>query len=215
MNNKILNHMKFMDRKEVNLLTTIHDDKKVDTKKVDRTTKQRIFKYKAVHDYNTYMGAVDRSDQMLQYAAFKRRTLKWWKKLFFHLFMLAEVNCFLLYKHAETKNGKTPLPHKDFRKELAKQMTLPRRKEKLVSSSTEEEVQILRLATSNNAHFPSPVANKARRRCHVCSLSIGKRKDSYYQCKDCDKGLCIYPCFMLFHSYADFKSEYKKMMTPE
>ena len=62
-----LNLIKFMDRK-------------VQTGKVNPVTKEPIVKFHAVHEYNQYMGAVDRSDEMVSYNAFKRRTLKWWKK---------------------------------------------------------------------------------------------------------------------------------------
>ena len=36
-----------------------------------------------MHNYKKKMGAVDCSDQMGAYSSFKRRTLKWWKKVFF------------------------------------------------------------------------------------------------------------------------------------
>jgi hypothetical protein len=45
-----------------------------------------------VLNYNKYKTGVDRSDQMLSYYSFSRKTIKWWKKLFFHLFDLAMVN---------------------------------------------------------------------------------------------------------------------------
>jgi hypothetical protein len=45
----------------------------------------------AVFDYNKYKTGVDRSDQMLSYYSFATKTIKWWKKLFFHLFDLAVV----------------------------------------------------------------------------------------------------------------------------
>jgi maltodextrin utilization protein YvdJ len=40
---------------------------------------------------------VDRSDQMLSYYTFARKIVKWWKKLFFHLFHLAAVNAHILH----------------------------------------------------------------------------------------------------------------------
>ncbi|GFS09591.1 hypothetical protein ElyMa_006625800 [Elysia marginata] len=50
-----------METKEVGLLTTAHDANKVATGKTNPVTKKAIKKFKAVHDYNQYMGAVDRS----------------------------------------------------------------------------------------------------------------------------------------------------------
>ena len=42
------------------------------------------------------MGAFDSNDQLMQYSAFPRQTVKWWK-VFFHLLNLPMVNSFILY----------------------------------------------------------------------------------------------------------------------
>ena len=80
--NDQLKLIKFMDRNEVKLLTTAHDASKVATGKMNPITKEPIVKFHAVHEYNQYMEAVDKSDQMLSYNVFKRRILKLWKKAF-------------------------------------------------------------------------------------------------------------------------------------
>lgn len=54
-----------------------------------------------VLDYNKCKSVVDRSDQMLSYYSFERNTIKWWKKLLFHVF---DVAAHVL--HAETKEKK-------------------------------------------------------------------------------------------------------------
>jgi hypothetical protein len=46
----------------------------------------------AVLDNNRYKIGMDKSDQMLSYYFFQRKSVKWWKKLFFHIFDLALVN---------------------------------------------------------------------------------------------------------------------------
>jgi hypothetical protein len=57
----------------------------------------------AVLDYNKYKICVDKSDQMLSYYSFQRKSVKWWKKLFFHLFNLALVNAHILHQKECTK----------------------------------------------------------------------------------------------------------------
>ena len=42
------------------------------------------------------MGGVDLSDQLGQYYTLIRRTIKWWKKLFFHLPNLLVVNAYVI-----------------------------------------------------------------------------------------------------------------------
>ena len=59
-------------------------------------------KLSAVLDYK-YKTGVDRSDQMLSYYSFKRKTIKWWKKLFFHLFDLVVVNAHILHNKTSKK----------------------------------------------------------------------------------------------------------------
>lgn len=58
-----------------------------------------IRKPEVVVEYDKYMGGVDRSDQMVSYATFNCRTLKWWKRVVFHVLNLAVVNAYLAYKH--------------------------------------------------------------------------------------------------------------------
>src|SRR5215510_14050517 len=45
-----------------------------------------------------YKTSVDRSDQILSYYTFARKTVKWWKKRFFHPIDLTVVNAHILYK---------------------------------------------------------------------------------------------------------------------
>jgi hypothetical protein len=59
---------------------------------------------------------VDRSDQMLSYYTFARKTVKWWKKLFFHLFTLAAVNAHIL----RNKSSKEKMLLQIFYKKVAK-----------------------------------------------------------------------------------------------
>lgn len=70
-----------------------------------------------VDQYNTFMGGVDRSDQLLSYYGFAHRTVKWWKRLFFHLLDVAVCNSYTLYTQS-TQNKK--LTHKEYRVSLAK-----------------------------------------------------------------------------------------------
>ena len=213
-----LNLIKFMDRKEVRLLTTAHDASKVQTGKVNPVTKEPIVKFHAVHEYNQYMGAVDRSDQMVSYNAFKRRTLKWWKKAFFHLFMLGVLNAYIVQKATAAKK----LSHRIFRRELAKQLVqqlIPqapcpplRLPEGLGHSS------LFRLTAR---HFPQLIQPKAgtkrknpQRDCVVCTQPTktgGKRKHSRYECPSCDVGLHVDPCFRLYHTKKDYRRAFKRL----
>jgi hypothetical protein len=97
MTNGILQILKWKNKRDVDICTSIHNAEFGNTRKNDRNTGQAIQKPVAILDYDKYMGAVDRCDQMISYPAFKQRTLKWWKKVFFYLLMLATLNAYLLY----------------------------------------------------------------------------------------------------------------------
>jgi len=60
-------------------------------------------KLAAVLDFNKCTG-VDRSDQMPSYYSFESKTIKCWKKLFFHLFDLVVVNAHILHNKTSKKN---------------------------------------------------------------------------------------------------------------
>ena len=42
-------------------------------------------------------GGVDKSDQLNSYNNMTRKSLKWWKKVFFHLFVTALSNAYIIY----------------------------------------------------------------------------------------------------------------------
>ena len=55
------------------------------------------------NNYNKYMNAVDRSDQILATNNVNRKCMRWWKTLFFHLIDIAMVNSFLLFREHQSK----------------------------------------------------------------------------------------------------------------
>ena len=113
--------LKWKDKRDVHMCTTIHDASFVDIpRRVDRRAGEQIKRSACIVDYDKHMGAVDRCDQIIAYPAFKRRTLKWWKKVFFHLLMIATLNAYLLYKENCAKWRKKPVLHQLFRREIVK-----------------------------------------------------------------------------------------------
>ena len=56
--------VRFSDKKEIYFLSTIHKASMVNTGRRDRQGNQ-IRKLQVIHDYNRYMGGVDRNDEMI------------------------------------------------------------------------------------------------------------------------------------------------------
>jgi hypothetical protein len=94
--------VKWRDRREIIMLTTMHRDVMVTLNKKDRKTQEYVRKPQCVTDYNEKMGAVDHSDMMLSSVECIRKTIKWYKKLFFHTVNLCLLNAHAFYL---TKTG--------------------------------------------------------------------------------------------------------------
>ena len=89
---------KWREKKDVTMLSTIHEAVFVETGKTDREGK-KIEKPEAVYYYCLRMGGVDLSDQLLNYFSFLRKSTKWSRKLLIHLFNLVILNAHILNKH--------------------------------------------------------------------------------------------------------------------
>ena len=85
--------MKFKDKRDVLMLTTIHNEEMVPGRRLAAHHKPRC-----IADYDKYMGGVDRTDQLMQPYDMARKSLKWYKKLACHFLQLAMLNSFLVYK---------------------------------------------------------------------------------------------------------------------
>ena len=77
---------------------------------------KQITKPVCVQNYTENIGAIDLVDTQSSFIECIRKRIKWYKKLFFHMFDMASINAFYLYK---TKISKS-LQLKDFRLELIK-----------------------------------------------------------------------------------------------
>ena len=85
--------VRWKDKRDVNMLTTKH----LPNMREVVTRVERKQKPECNLDYTKNMAGVDHSDQMIAYAPLHRKTIKWWKKLSFHLITLAMVQAHCLY----------------------------------------------------------------------------------------------------------------------
>jgi len=66
-------------------------------------TKEKMIKPQYIIDYNNTMDVVDKVD-FLYILNSARKSLKWYKKVFFHLLDLAVYNTFVLYNRVTERN---------------------------------------------------------------------------------------------------------------
>ena len=139
-------------------------------------------------------------DQLIMYYGFSHRSVKWWKRVFFHLVDVVLVNSHILYKEA-TQSKITQL---DFRLAVARGLiegyTRPPHRTRHLSAPDLP----LRLT---ERPFPEPIPGGKRFDCIVCSnRGAGQRHTTGYRCKLCHAHLCLYPCFEKYHTLKNYKS---------
>lgn len=197
--------LKWKDKRDICLLSTIHNAEMKETNKRDLQGNV-IKKPQVVLDYNDTMGGVDRLDQHLHdYPIARKRGKKYYKKIFFHLLDISVWNSFILYQ----KNGgrKNNL---DFRKTLIEKLITKYHTTKKIGRPSSQPGP-LRLT---GRHFPEYVPatmnrSDACRRCVVCCSKKNRngkkiRKETRFYCSNCNVGLCVVPCFMIYHTRLNF-----------
>ncbi|KAK7499303.1 hypothetical protein BaRGS_00009563 [Batillaria attramentaria] len=211
--------VRYRDKKDVFLLSTKHTTEEVNLGR-DRQGNDKV-KLKVVHDYNNKMKGVDQFDQHLSYYTFYRRTAKWWKRTAFHLMHLAKVQAYLLYK---TNDPEGKLAQYEFTIRLVEQLTeeVPR----LKAPSRQVPMPAERLSGKGVAHYPTRIPGStekksAQRVCACCSFrdpNNDKQKPylhckyTTFECKRCGVGLCVDPCFTIYHEYQDVKPKVKEVL---
>jgi len=75
--------LKWLDKKEVYMITTVHRVEFSTTGKKNWKTGEDIIKPVCICNYNKNMGGVDNIDRQLSLSETIRKTMKWYKKLFF------------------------------------------------------------------------------------------------------------------------------------
>ncbi|XP_015180194.1 PREDICTED: piggyBac transposable element-derived protein 4-like [Polistes dominula] len=103
---------------------------------------------------------------------------------------LCLLNAYCLYKSKTHKM----ISMEKFHLKLSNQI-----QKKYMKSTDCSDINSLRLI---GRHFPSQYTSLGKnklRRCVVCSKN-DKRRESRYQCEECDVGLCVVPCFQIFHT---------------
>lgn len=150
--------------------------------------------------YNESMGSINKTDMLLSSVECEcvRRTIKWYKKSFFHLIDLLLLNSYSAYK---TCTG-LKISLADFQFQLIRQIFTKYATQKQNVCRRSNTYLLERL---QGRHFPSILPStsknsKPQRRCLVCQNKHNKRKDTTYTCIKCDVELCPVPCFEIYHT---------------
>ena len=178
--------IKWKDKKDVVLLTTMHSLEFAETEKTNRYTGQKCVKPTVVIDYNQNMGGVDVDDQILSKFHTMRRCKKAYKKIFFYLIDMMLLNSYVIFK-----NHKKDRVFHIFKQQLAEEIIgeyLPNIK---VSEPSNDSI-----TRYTRRHFPIRIpptpakGSRTSKRCVAC-LSKCIRRETVFKCHICDVPLCI------------------------
>ena len=153
-------------------------------------------KPQVVDEYNWYMLGVDRLDQRMSYYHFVRKSVKWWRKVFFWILEVAVVNAYILY--TQHTNAQRKLTHKEFRRELIMSLCEEQRQSRSCRATRCRDETLERLRGS---HFPKSAPS--RRDCRICSnRKQGERHLTTTVCGTCSDRppLCVGECFRSYHT---------------
>ncbi|CAG5055107.1 unnamed protein product [Parnassius apollo] len=86
---------KWVDKRPVLMVTTSVHPRLIE---IQNRFQQRKIKPAEVAEYNQHMSGVDRADQMISYYSSPRKSIRWYKKVMFHLLDVAVWNSFFILK---------------------------------------------------------------------------------------------------------------------
>ena len=184
------------DKRDVRVLTNIHDPPAEGN---FCNNNGKAIKLQIVADYNRHTGCVDKGDRMAESYSINRRTWKWTKKLFFHLFDLAILNSYILFSTL----GDKKILHRDFRMTLIRNLMAQAGQEWNVRRpvgrpAVTAATQAIRFEERGRKYWPIPSAT--RRRWHMwAARGVTRKVKMIYQ--RCGVALCCdSTCFRDYHN---------------
>ncbi|XP_029183653.1 piggyBac transposable element-derived protein 4-like isoform X3 [Acropora millepora] len=209
--------LQWLDNKVVSMLTTIDNAnvRKQVTRKAKTArggwTSKDVPQPGVIANYNKYMNAVDRSDQLLGTNNVLRKCIRWWKTLFFHLIDIAVVNSFILFQEHRRNSPNEPALKRpstyslvNFREEVVRQLCgFPEYAPPPTSAALKPAPPPPDLGPFVTEHIP--VLGEERRNCVVCWKKEKKsyKVQTYCKAPQCNRYMHVASdkkCFELFHS---------------
>ena len=200
--------MKYSDRKPVYMLSTItnHDTAPIPSRRKGQgivTTSKPI----AIIQYNSSMGGVDQTDQMINTYRTARKTMKWTKKVVLYLLQHTTLNAYHVYKKADGKETYMAFMMSALHELLSERLSLQDRPQLLTDDDVRlcERHFIMRIPPN-----PSGKSNPSKN-CRVCTHythdGSRQRKETTFYCPDCPSKppLCVGECFKRYHTKLSYK----------
>ncbi|XP_049875780.1 uncharacterized protein LOC126377510 [Pectinophora gossypiella] len=203
---------RWKDKRPVNMITTKHHPRLVVCKNKHGKT---MFKPVEVVDYNAHMSGIDKSDQMMAYYSSPKKTIRWYKKIIFHILDMMMWNAYYIYnKHCNNKMQMLEFRESIIRSyiqveerfDCLKLMKISHRNANRKSRKDEEPITDSPAEPGIQNHWPEmiPVPPNHKRakvflKCRECRANK-TMKETSYRCKGClDKPALCPGCFEAYH----------------
>jgi len=201
--------VKYKRRRDVLCMSSRHTGRLVTAG--GRARRGAVKKPDLILDHDRFMASVDRNDEPLSFYSPLCKSLKWYRKVVFHMLDMCTWNAYVVYKHL---GG--PRTQAWFRRQVIHWLVSP------TPAVAQQRVpnrplghhkcsDMSRLVVGRG-HFlavisPSEGAHRKlapTKACVLCTKN-GRRRESRYLCETCDStpALCITPCFKIFHTKVD------------
>nr|XP_039258511.1 piggyBac transposable element-derived protein 4-like [Styela clava] len=195
----------WQDKRPISILSTYCNGDEVIEKQL-RGSSGTIKKPTCIELYNKFMGGVDLADQYTSYYNFSRKSVKWWKKIFFWLIETSVTNSYIIYKLTRPEGRTvTLLKYRQMVIDdlLAGVRTSPK-KEPKTPSPPPKKIKLANERLNGLLHIQSKEAKQ--RRCKVCSTKI-QRRETTYICITCFDAPALHPgnCFARYHTLLDYR----------
>ncbi|XP_046395730.1 piggyBac transposable element-derived protein 4-like [Ischnura elegans] len=181
---------KWKDRREVLMISSEHCGEMIE---VANRRGKISKKPSVVAEYNKFMGGIDRADQIISYYPVERRSLRWYLKLGIHMFQILLNNSQILHNKFSSQH----MSLQNFRESVIASLIFKNKPAEIPAPIQRKE----------KIHLPVQIQSEKgsraqRKRCRNCSTT-GVRRDVATYCPMCDgePGLCLEPCFRVFHNY--------------
>ena len=197
------------DNRDVYALSTATDDAIVEVPRRIESDIVNVSCPEIIQDYNSFMGGVDICHQYLCYYSVGRKSMKWWRRVFWRLHDIAIVNAYIIYKYNSRTSLKQLITPKQFRLEIAKELANPNLLARKILGRS-PSLQLDRLKGKCFLY-----RSDLRSQCAVCSYR--KRKTSprgkkykekkiKTRCLKCQVNLCVGKCNELYHTKVNYRS---------
>lgn len=149
------------------------------------------------------MSGVDRCDQLISYYSCPRKTIRWYKKVIFHLLDVSLLNAYIIY--SQKKNKK--MRFLEFRESVIRSLLgIPENVKTWTQMCPEQVATKQPREEKETFHFPEQIPapeqykrSKYYMNCRNCTR-LQKRIQTSWRCSGCDDKPALCPgCFSEYH----------------